>query len=472
MSIRATIVMLVVAILGMYAFRDWFKSLCGLIIMMALMQHQDMPRNLAGIQGLNPWNALMLVIVAAWLVARRRERLTWDMPRHINILLLLYLGVILVGWLRAVFDRSYLGDYGVGSLVSEDLINTVKWVIPALLLFDGCRTRKRLVWAVCAILIMYLGLAGQVAKNLPPSCAISGGAGVFRSRLKVYHEIGYSSCDMSAALAGASWAILGILPTCRRWWHKAAAIGLFALTSYANALTGGRAGYLGWGAAGLTLCAVRWRRYLILAPMAPFLLAIVLPAAAERMLTGFGERSATGDQATNDYEVTSGRNLIWPYVVEKISKSPVLGYGRLAMIRTGLRDQLANDLGAGEVFPHPHNMFLELLLDNGAIGAIPVLAFFCCIIFYSASLFRGTSSPWAAAAGGLALAMVVAQLVSGIGAQHFYPRESTVGMWAAMFLALRVHTDRLRARASTPAWGYAGALAPLPYSDVPTTART
>jgi hypothetical protein len=39
-----------------------------------------MPTNIAGIQGLNPWNALLFFIFLAWLATRWREGLTWDMP--------------------------------------------------------------------------------------------------------------------------------------------------------------------------------------------------------------------------------------------------------------------------------------------------------------------------------------------------------------------------------------------------------
>jgi O-antigen ligase len=112
-----------------------------------------------------------------------------------------------------------------------------------------------------------------------------------------------------------------------------------------------------------------------------------------------------------------------------------------------------------ESFPHPHNVYLEWLLDNGIIGFIPVAAFFGMVIIYSVSLFRDSSDPSYVAVGGCALALVVAQLVAGIGAQHFYPRESTLGMWAAIFLMLRVHVERQRAVSRV--LQYAVARAPL-----------
>ena len=93
---------LVVAFLSAYAFRHWYRSLCGLILLMAVIEHPDMPKSILGIQGFNPWNILMLSITMGWLINRRREALVWDMPPHLNVMLLLYLVIIVVGFMRLV----------------------------------------------------------------------------------------------------------------------------------------------------------------------------------------------------------------------------------------------------------------------------------------------------------------------------------------------------------------------------------
>ncbi len=95
MSLRIIALYLLVAGLSVYAWKDWFKSLCGLILLMAVMEHGDMPSKLFGIQGLNPWNFLFGVIFLAWLCDRHRRGLVWDMPRNMSILLVLYAAVLL-----------------------------------------------------------------------------------------------------------------------------------------------------------------------------------------------------------------------------------------------------------------------------------------------------------------------------------------------------------------------------------------
>ncbi len=432
----------VVAALCVYAWRNWFYSLCGLIVLMAFIQHEDMPKSIGDVQGLNPWNILLVFVILSWAVHRRHEGLVWDLPRPVTVLLLLYLGVVLVGFGRMMVDLKHMGSDSISTLISEQLINTVKWVIPGLLLFDGCRTRRRLVVALLALTVLYSAVALQLAYRLPTSCAIGGGEETQHIRLKITSELGYSTCDMSTMLAGASWAFLAFLPLARKNWQKALIIGGVLLVTYGQALTGGRAGYLAWGAVGLIMCLVKWRKYLFLAPIVPLLLYVVFPASAERMLEGFSSQNVAGETTTDDYAVTSGRSLAWPFVIDKIGESPGFGYGREAMVRTGLMGLIQTQY-PGENFPHPHNAYLEWLLDNGIVGLLPLIGFFGFAIYCSARLFRD-GNPYLAAAGGMALALLLAQLLGGIGAQHFYPRESALGMWAALFLMFRAYVERTR----------------------------
>ena len=67
------------------------------------------------------------------------------------------------------------------------------------------------------------------------------------------------------------------------------------------------------------------------------------------------------------------------------------------------------------------------------------------MVIYAGRLFR-SSNRLCSAAGGAALALMFTQLVAGIGSQHFYPEESTLGVWVAMFLMMRVYLEQAKAR--------------------------
>jgi O-antigen ligase len=439
----------VIAAISLYAYRDWFVSTCGLILVMAFVQHPDFPNSIGGIQGLNPWNVALANVVLGWIIGRRREGLVWDLPPYLRNMLLIYLAVILIGWLRCVADENYQTANLIGDLVSERLVNTLKWVVPGLLLYDGCRAAPRLRLALAGVLGLYLLLALQVIRWMPAGSSLTGAALNYRALKTIVNEIGYHPVNMSMMLAGACWAMLAAVPLVRKRWQQALIVIAALAIAYAQALTGGRMGYVTWGVVGLTMGLLRWRRYLLLAPLMVIGISLAVPGAAERMLQGFGEKTANDDVVTNDYEVTSGRTLIWPYVIAKIKESPLIGYGRLGMDRTGLAERLWRELA--ESFPHPHNAYLEWLLDNGLLGFLLVMPFYGVLLWGSARLFCSSSAPPYVAVGGVCFALVLALLVAAMGSQTFYPREGSVGMWAAIGLMLRLSVQRQHMRAAAPA---------------------
>ena len=442
MSIRVLILSLLVTGLSIYAWKDWFKSLCGLIIMMAVLENRDVPTAIMGIPGLNLWNALFVMIVLAWAVNRGREGLVWDMPRGVGVLLLLYLGVVVVGVVRAIFDRGQMQGYPLGSLINEELVNTVKWVLPGILLFDGVRTRRRVITALICILIPYVLIAVQVVRFMPLSAALGDAAVLERSRISLGRYINYTAVNISAMLAGASWGILTTLALLRTKKLKVVVLAPVLVVVLGQALTGGRAGYLAWAATGLVLCLLKWRRYLLVVPVIAVVVPILMPGVVDRIFLGFGETSPSGESTVDRRVVTSGRADMWPLVIDKIGESPWFGHGRQAMRRTGLTAETTLELG--EPFAHPHCMYLETLLDNGLLGSLPIFLFWGTIVAYALTLFRSGNHLYSAA-GGLALALTLAQLFAGIGAQHFYPRSITLGWWAAVFLMLRVYVEEKQA---------------------------
>ena len=447
--IRLSLLTLYVLGFSIFAFRDWFKSLCALILLMAVIEHPDMPKSVLGVQGLNPWNVLLMAVLAGWLLNRRREGLRFDPPIHASVLVLLYFGVLMVS-----FGRMILDPWGpveglwepLSYYWSNHLLNAMKWPIPALLLYDGARTRGRQALATFTIVGLYFLLAVQVIKWMPPEFALSGGD-LSRRALKIVHnEIGYSRVSMSMLLAGGSWALLATLPLVSRWWHKAAIVLGFLAMCYAQALTGGRMGFVAWAVVGLVTGIVRYRRYLLLAPLAPLLIVQLAPGAMERFLVGFNRDADMEEESVDLDEVTSGRTVAWPLVIEMIGRSPWVGWGEEAMIRTGL----TAELGA-EGFPHPHNAYLELLLDTGWIGFLLVIPFYLVTLFHALRLFLSRHPPWVAGAG-VAVSLMIAFLVAGFGSHSFYPRANTFGMWASIGLVYRLSRERARSRATRRAY--------------------
>lgn len=459
--IRLGLLWSLIVFLGVYAWKDWFKALCGLIFLMAFIEHPDMPKTIFGIQGLNPWNILLLVILLAWSIDDKGLRLGWDMPRRYNVLLLLFGLVILIGFVRLVESaesmerlEEFAALYNIrvptiGSMASEQLLNTLKWIFPGFLLFQGCRSRERLMWALCAVLAVYFVLALQTIKWMPLSSIGGADSLASRSGRVLAREIGYHRVDLSVMLAGASWAIFATRALAQRWIVSAGLALASGLVLLGQALTAGRAGYLAWVAVGLVLCWVRWRKLLLLVPVAVLSVILFVPGMKDRVTEGFSAKDGFvyGDGSRGDGEndlvtISAGRSVIWPLVIGEIRERPLFGHGRQAMVTTGLTAYILREYH--DTFPHPHNAYLELFLDNGFVGALPVLIFFLLVTKTGISLFGDMRRREFVAVGGVGLSLVLAHLLASFSAQSFYPREDTVGMWCAIGLMLRVAVERAR----------------------------
>jgi O-antigen ligase len=446
MSIRVLLCFLFVFGFSLYAWRNYFPALCASVLLMAFLQHPDMPKSLAGIQGLNLWNILFLNIFLAWVRQREASGGQWDLPPLFLKLFILFATVIFLGFVRTVLEPSKWWYESFMSSFSEYVVNNLKWLLVCILFFDGSRTRERVQAGLFCVVFVYFLLAVQVIRWVPLQFALGGGEDFSRIAYKmVQREIGYNRVTLSMVLGGASWASLCLLPI-----FKSKPIRLFLFLSagtitIGQALTGGRTGYVSWAAVGLMLSLFRWRRFLVIIPVAIIAVFTFLPGVRDRLLMGTKAQGA-GSQQVDTATMTSGRTIIWPEVIKKIKDAPFIGYGRLAMRRTGLTDWLQEEME--EDFGHPHNAYLEQLLDNGVIGFFGVLPLYFLLGRCSLTVLRDRSDPLFAATGGVACALLFALLVGSMGGQTFYPRESAVGMWAALGLLLRVQLQQTKSRLS------------------------
>jgi len=446
--IRYSLLALAVTFLSVYAFRDWYRSLCGLIVMMAFVERDDMPRQIFGITGINSWNLLMAFILLAWFLNSRREQLRWDLPKKINFLLLAYFAVVTIGFIRMSGNMGSVVEFYASTrrdiptyseLFFDDFLNNVKYVIPGLLLFHGCNSKSRLHWGIVACLLPTLLLGLQIIQWMPLEDLSNGEALSDRAKRVLDREIGYHRVDLAALMASGSWAffISRILAPNKIWFWISIGIGILLILSLA--LTGGRAGYVSWLTVALILSALKWKRLLLFIPILVTAIVLIVPAARERMLQGFDEQQDfTSGETTDLTIVTSDRTLLWPTVIRKIGEAPLVGYGRKGYFTSGASLEIRDELGRkGWGMPHPHNAYLEFLIDNGLIGAVPVFLFFFIVVKKSAALLRDTRMIEFTAIGGISMAFVAAQLVASIGSQSFYPRAGVVLMWCVIGLMFR-----------------------------------
>ena len=463
--IRITLLTLLIAYLRVYAWKDWFRAICWLVLLMAFFQHPDMPKAIGGVPGLNHWNFLFVNTVLSWLSNRKKEKLTWEMPRIINILLFIYAFFIFTSVTRYLLDHrgidelfAVLGSPPASTIsdINEYLINCFKWVLPSMIIFDGCRNRKQYNFAVGTLALMFILLALQVIKAMKLGSLTLGGDALQHKAIKIIsNSVGFHRVNISMMMSGAFWFVFCLkeLVSSKQYW-------LVILPScfiifIAMALTGGRTGYGTWAILGALYCLFKWRKYIFLVPIVYITVMMFAPSAVERLSFGFSSEESAESQPMNGdqniefegggvdlYEVSSGRNLAWPLVWESITEAPFFGYGREAMANIGLTLRMRELYGEFDSFPHPHNAYLQWIQDNGFVGAFPVFLLYLIFLKYSWSLFRDRSHKLYVVTGGGAFALLMAFMVASIGSQTFYPREGAVGMWVGIGLLLRVHIER------------------------------
>jgi O-antigen ligase len=140
---------------------------------------------------------------------------------------------------------------------------------------------------------------------------------------------------------------------------------------------------------------------------------------------------------------------VWPYALAKVLESPWVGYGRRAHERTGVAEQVY--WATKEFFGHPHNAYLEFAMDNGVILLAIILCLYGLVLYYSVAMFKDRERLLESAVGGAATALLLAFLVGCFGAQTFYPILSTVGMWCAMGLSIRLWQQQASSARLEPA---------------------
>lgn len=446
--------MTVTLVMSAYAWRDWYKALCFLVVLVAVAGYSGVPRGMFNIPGISPYNFLLGNIILAFLVAYRQEELKWDLPRGVNLLLLAYVIVVFSNIFRyspstfEVTEAYFLGYRGSAAPKTADFfvdyfVNGLKAIVPAVLFFFGCNSRERLLWGISAILVMHLVLAILVINLMPISLLMDSDALNRRAIHILDQEIGFYSANLAVMFAGCFWVFIALRDHAAPKYSWLLAAGSM-IVMLAMLLTGGRAGFLAWTVVALVVAFARWRRYLILAPILLLLAVTFVPSFHDRVLGAPDVYSSSSvfasDQEADLSKRSSGRTTAWPLVIDKIGDAPFLGYGFDGIVSSGVTLQLINEFDY--TFFHPHNSYLQLMIDGGVLGTFPILLLFLIIANSSWSLFKDDRNKLYVLAGGMGVAMVFTFLVASLTGQSFYPAERSVAMWCAIALMSKVAVQR------------------------------
>ena len=138
---------------------------------------------------------------------------------------------------------------------------------------------------------------------------------------------------------------------------------------------------------------------------------------------------------TDDVSSLTGRLPLWEELLTWIYKSPMLGYGYLAFW-DAKRVEYLSETFSWEI-PHGHNMYLDITIDVGIIGAILFVSMLICALVATARLYTRTGKVEYAIVAGI----FVCAMINGAGESLFKLPGFPLFVLVSTFIALMHEPD-------------------------------
>jgi O-antigen ligase len=293
------------------------------------------------------------------------------------------------------------------------------------------------VWVTALIVIVFVYLSGITLGELASSTSRE-----FLSALGMHANEWGRLYVVAYALLLFTWA------EAKEYGLRIALLASMGVVVVALILTFSRGSFLGFVVVNMLFLV--WRRNakaLFLFGLLGTVALFALPEAVyDRVTTGFGGNPGSGFQGGVD-AISAGRiDLIWLPLLPDVLRSPIYGHGLGSILWSE-----AMRRGAGVTIlavGHPHNAYLQALLDMGVVGLVLVCAYFAHVWKgFRALSADATLSPtlrgfYLGAAAGL-----VSLLISYITDSSLLPKPEQVFLWLAIGM---MYGQRTKAAALEP----------------------
>ena len=419
---------------------DFRVGVVLLILLMPISSSKLFPHAILGITGFNPLNLLLVGTLGSYLLHGLFDgSLRRFIPRP---LLWLYVVPIVVA---GAMGSRHVGDISptllmftkldmrtTAAYISVQVASPLLMVAFALLVGAAASKSERpekflipalvSVWVTALIVIVFVYLSGISLGELASSTSRE-----FLSELGMHANEWGRLYVVAYALLLFTWA---------QSKNPGLRLGLFAsmgVVTVALMLTFSRGAFLGFVL--VNVLFLLWRRNakaLIFFGLLGAIALFALPEAVyDRVATGLGGRAGSGFAGGAD-AVSAGRvDLIWLPLLPEILRSPIYGQGLGSILWSEPMRK-----GAGVTIlavGHPHNAYLQALLDMGITGLILVCAYFVHVWkgFRALSVDPALSPVlrgfYLGAAAGL-----VSLLISYFTDSSLLPRPEQVFLWLAI----------------------------------------
>ena len=351
---------------------DFRVGVALLILLMPISSSAMFPRSIAGITGLNPLNLLLIATLVSCLLHAASVGSLMRLPSW-RLWLLYVVPMIFAGVLgsRSVGDiPSYFYTWDMvaftnaSGYIRDMLLKPLFMVLFALLVGETVARTKKLefflvpfvfsVWAMCLLTLVFVYLSGASLGEMSSNTA--------RSFLA---PLGIHANDLGRLYAIAYALMLFTMASTTDYRLKFFLIVSMGVVVLALMLTFSRGAFLGFIVVNvLFLVSRRKIKTLLLGILLMVPLVFVLPGAVyERIASGWGG----GLNA-----ISAGRvDDIWLPLLQEVWRSPIYGNGLGSILWS---DAIRSDTILQVT--HPHNAYLQALLDMGILGLLLLCAYF------------------------------------------------------------------------------------------------
>ena len=355
-------------IAGMAVMYDFRIGAVLLLVLMPMGATHLFPHALMGVPGLNPFNVVLGATLVSALARRQLGGLQLRPLTWLYIVPILVAGLIGMGHVDEIlpyfFESESINYFTEAGYFREEAIRPLLMVLTALVIGSAvARSQKperfiiAIVWAVWALAAIEIGfiLASGVRLGMLASA----------SSRRFFDEIGMHANDLGRLFAIAYSLLLFV------WWEtkngtlKAWLFVTLWVTALALILSFSRGAFLGFFLVnGLFLAWKFNAKTLSLALIVAGICALMAPEYVWNRIT-FGFDADANAVSADRIEG------IWLPLLPELWKSPVWGNG-LASIMWSYPMKAEAMLTVG----HPHNAYLEAVLDMGFVGLALLGAYF------------------------------------------------------------------------------------------------
>jgi len=371
---------LCISLIGcVFILRDFRIGVVLLILLMPISSTSVFPRSMLGITGLNPANLLLAgTLVSCLLHGLFDGSLRRFMPRP---LLWLYIVPIVAAGVLGSRHVGEIPSFLLKGLVEFDnvtgyfrdlVVRPLLMVLFALLVGAAVSKSRKpekfliptliSMWVMVSIVVVFVLLRGISLRELASS----------ESR-EFLSALGMHANELGRLYATAYALLLFTWFESKNRGFRLALMASMGLVTIALMLTFSRGAFLGFVL--INALFLLWHRNaktLILFGLLATGVLLLLPGAVyDRVTTGFGSGSGSADPVA----ISAGRiEYIWLPLLPEIPGSPIFGHGLGSILWSEPMRR-----GAGVTIlavGHPHNAYLQALLDMGIVGLVLLCAYF------------------------------------------------------------------------------------------------